>query len=264
MNAGIFVYFGYPLNYVVSAGMISRAGFKSVMLWWDKDEANVPKEKQPELFRKHGLEIANAHLPYGNVNDLWNDNANGQGYFEKLTKGVADCGEHGIPAAVVHISSGFSPPPPNKTGLERLKRLAALGEKHNVYVALENMKRIDYLDYVFGNIDSKYLAFCYDSGHEHGYGQYPGTDLLEKFGDRLVTVHLHDNDATDDQHLMPFNGTASWDVIMARLKKTGYKGDLLFENGATDAEIKIYTPEQYLDETMTRAVKLYNKMNEKG
>jgi len=259
MNIGIFSYFGYPIPLEDRAKMISNAGFKSVMLWWANDiKDNPPTSKQPELFRKHGLEIANAHLPFDRINALWDDNLDGESLYEMLAACVSDCGTYDIPVAVMHVSRGDTPPKPSDIGFDRIKRLTALGEKLNVDIAFENTRNLDYLDLIFSRIKSDRLKFCYDSGHEYAVNKMLGIDidLLEKYGDKLAALHLHDNDGTGDQHLMPFDGTAPWEEIMARLRITGYKGDLTLENEATKKDIVKYSPEEYLAESMKRARRL--------
>jgi sugar phosphate isomerase/epimerase len=310
MKIGIFAWFGYTLPAADCARMIRGAGFDSVMLWWGDDDitdTHKPKEKQPEIYRKHGLEIANIHMPFDNINDLWSDNLNGQNMYEVLASCIYACGEYDILVAVAHLSNGNSPSAPNETGLDRIKRLVELCEKFNVDIAFENVRRLDYLDYVFNRIESDKLKFCYDNGHEYALDRvmrlmklggkngidialeninkpeyldsiferiginrqqfnsddYPEIDLLEKYGNRLGAIHLHDNDGTADQHLIPFDGSVPWDNVMARLKKTGYSGDLTLENGAyaaTNNDTEKYTPEKYLAESMKRAKKLLSMM----
>jgi sugar phosphate isomerase/epimerase len=72
-------------------------------------------------------------------------------------------------------------------------------------IALENLRKPEYLDFLFDNIKSDKLKFCYDSGHNNCFT--PEIDCLGKYGDKLIALHLHDNDGTCDQHLLPFNGT---------------------------------------------------------
>lgn len=39
-----------------------------------------------------------------------------------------------------------------------------------------------------------------------------------KFKDRIFAVHLHDNDKSDDLHLIPFDGTLNWSNVVKNLK----------------------------------------------
>lgn len=94
-------------------------------------------------------------------------------------------------------------------------------------IALENLKRPEYLQFVFQKIQSGRLGFCYDSGHENCYSK--GTDLLSMYGNKLMALHLHDNDGTGDQHRIPGEGTINWDIVVRKIKKTTYRGAVTLE-----------------------------------
>lgn len=168
MDIGIFAWFGYQLPLAERAKMISAAGFKSVMLWWaDDGRAELDISKQPALFRKNGLEIANAHAPFGQISDLWLDNVNGDSMYKTLDSCLISCKEQGIPTLVSHTSNGYTTPPPNEIGLDRVKRLVETAEKQGVNLAFENTRGLVYLDFIFERLKSERLKFCYDSGHEY-------------------------------------------------------------------------------------------------
>jgi len=44
-------------------------------------------------------------------------------------------------------------------------------------------------------------------------------------------VHLHDNDGTKDEHLLPGHGTVDWSSYMVELGRCGYRRPLMFEAG---------------------------------
>lgn len=44
------------------------------------------------------------------------------------------------------------------------------------------------------------------------------------YGDKLMALHLHDNDESADQHRMQFDGNINWDAVMKRLTNISYKG----------------------------------------
>lgn len=94
---------------------------------------------------------------------------------------------------VVHILGE-----PSLIGLNRMKELVKLAEQEKVIIALENVENPIILDYVFENIQSDYLKFCFDSGHENFSKIQRG--VLEKYLDKLICFHLHDNDGKSDQH----------------------------------------------------------------
>ena len=45
----------------------------------------------------------------------------------------------------------------------------------------------------------------------------------------FFAVHLHDNDKTDDLHLLPFDGTIDWDNVIQKLKDCNYNGPITLE-----------------------------------
>ncbi len=65
-----------------------------------------------------------------------------------------------------------------------------------------------------------YIGLCYDAGH----GNIDGVGLaqLASTKDRLISIHLHDNDGTADQHRLPFTGTVDWARLMLILRASSY------------------------------------------
>ena len=59
---------------------------------------------------------------------------------------------------------------------------------------------------------------CYDSGHENFLT--PHANFLQKHGDRLMCVHLHDNNGLTDQHKIPFTGSVNWEYVALSLAST--------------------------------------------
>ena len=85
-----------------------------------------------------------------------------------------------------------------------------------------------------------YLGICYDSGHGNMGGK--GLDHLAKLADRLISLHLHDNNGFDDQHKPLFSGTIDWPKLAAVVSKSTYNGPLTQEasirnSGILDANV---------------------------
>lgn len=226
----IYSWFGFIIPMDEKFRLIKQAGFDSTFLWWGDEfiEINGPKEKHPELARKAGLDIINVHLPFIDADDLWLEGVNGDGLLDMYMKSVTDCNNFGIPAAVVHLTVGEEPPKPCGAGVERIKRLTAHAEAKGVNIALENLKKLEHLDYVFPAVSSDRLGFCYDSGHEAVCGLKSGS-LPEKYGNRLMVLHLHDNDGLTDRHMVPGEGILDWKAIKAGIAKSGYAGPVSLE-----------------------------------
>lgn len=71
------------------------------------------------------------------------------------------------------------------------------------------------------------LGVCYDCGHGNIPGD--GLDQLERHKDRLIAIHLHDNDGTADQHRLPFTGTVDWARLMGIIARSSYGGCISLE-----------------------------------
>ena len=77
------------------------------------------------------------------------------------------------------------------------------------------------------------LRFHLDSGHaklERGYDRWG--EYLERLAEKLLHVHLSDNDGTSDQHLplgAPRRSATAWPEHIRRLKATGYDGTITLE-----------------------------------
>ena len=245
----IFDWFGYKLPMQCIYELIKQAGFDGVLLWWSDEFGTIDYQKNPDLARKNGLFVENIHTPFNNVNDFWLDNLDAESLTDLLVGIAKECAEYEIPTMVVHLSIGNNPPPFNEFGLNRIKRIIDKAEQYGINVAFENLRKINYLDYILSNIDSPYAGFCYDSGHHHC--RTPDIDLIEKYGKRLMSLHLHDNLGVEDQHLLPFDGTIEWEKVITKIAQSGYTGSIAIE--ASNTGYENLTPEEYLKKAFERA-----------
>lgn len=206
---------------------IKKARFKNVFIQWYDEPWNPSQKEQLKYIKEKGLEVIFAHLGYQNVNDIWLENEAGDKLVERYKKDIKCCHENDIPMVVMHLTSKSVAPKFNELGLKRLKEITDYAKSFNIKVAFENTKIKGYLDYVIANIDSDNVGICFDSGHYHVHFN---DDLdFTKFKNRILAVHLHDNDKSDDQHLMPFDGTLNWEDTIKKLKESNYTGPITME-----------------------------------
>ncbi|MFL0270143.1 sugar phosphate isomerase/epimerase family protein [Candidatus Clostridium radicumherbarum] len=229
IKTGISYWFGYQIENKERFKLIKESGFDNVFLWWGDEFINYDGNKKllPGMARTVGLNVENVHAPFDNTNCIWTQTINAEDIVKRYSQCIIDCSQQNIPTAVIHLTNGDTPPQPTLLGLDRIKYLVELAEQKGVNIALENLRRPEYLQFVFLNIQSSRLGFCYDSGHENCYSK--GTDLLSTYGDKLMALHLHDNDGTDDQHRIPGEGTINWDSIVRKIKSTSYSGAISLE-----------------------------------
>jgi L-ribulose-5-phosphate 3-epimerase len=228
-KTSIFSWFGYPIEINERFRLIKKAGFDGVLLWWGDENIDIDgrKENQPELVYKNGLFIENVHLPFSGVNNLWLDNINGDEHEKLIIDSIKQCVSFKIPTVVMHLTRGDNPPQVSKVGLNRMKRIVEIAENSRVNIALENLKKPEYMDFIFQEISSPQLGFCYDSGHNNCFT--PNRDFLAQYGSKLFALHLHDNDGIDDLHMLPFDGTIEWETIKNKINDLRYEGSISLE-----------------------------------
>lgn len=132
-----------------------------------------------------------------------------------------------------------------------------------VPLALENMAcdSFEILATLFKEYPADVVGLCYDSGHANirdANGRREGIEHLEEHLDRLMALHLHDNDGTGDLHMPPFYGDVDWKRIAADIRKSAYKRMFSFEIAfyhVKERNPKITTPEQFLADCYKRCKK---------
>ena len=204
---------------------IYNAGFKNVFIEWYNKDWEISQEEQLGYVKEKGLNVIFAHLGYQNINDLWIDEETG--IVDRYKNDIRICHENGIPMVVMHLTSKTEAPMYGEVGLKRIREICDYAQSLDVKVAFENTKIKGYLDYVIENIKNDNVGICFDSGHYHAHFN----DELDfnKFKNRIFAVHLHDNDQSDDLHLLPFDGTLNWNETIRKLKESNYEGPVTLE-----------------------------------
>jgi sugar phosphate isomerase/epimerase len=121
----------------------------------------------------------------------------------------------GAEVVIMHVPSD----PASVTIRRSLDELEPVARKHRVRIAIENGD-FSAIGKLLSEYDPQYLGLCYDSGH--GNRGEPGLDHLESLKDRLISVHLHDNDGTGDQHKPLFTGTVDWQRLARIMAESSY------------------------------------------
>lgn len=206
---------------------IKNAGFKNVFIQWYDEDWEYSQKEQVNLCKKLGLNIIFAHLGYQTMNSIWEEGNEGEELVERYKKNIKECKENGIDLVIMHLTRKHKAPRYGEIGLNRIRKIVEYAEKMNVKIAFENTKIRGYLEYIFKNIKSDNIGLCYDVGHDHAH--FNDELNLADYKDRIFAIHLHDNDKTYDQHLLPFDGTINWDSVIKKLKENNYKGPVTLE-----------------------------------
>ena len=131
---------------------------------------------------------------------------------------------------------------PLRRSLDDLRPFAT---ERGVRIAIENGK-LPAVESVFREYGPDYVGLCYDSGH--GNLGYMDLDSLETYKDRLLSIHLHDNDGAGDQHRLMFTGTVDWERLAGIIAASSYSKCISMEVGRSeDDEEMAFLKQAYAD-----------------
>ncbi len=127
--------------------------------------------------------------------------------------------------------------------MQYFKELLPYAENYGVKLACENMwctdkrKKVSIGStcsnpyehaYYVDAMKSEIFVACLDVGHSSLAGR-EAQDCIRVLGDRLQSLHIHDNDYLDDMHTLPGLSEMNWDEITKALADINYKGDFTLE-----------------------------------
>lgn len=245
----IYDWFGYEMSIEDRYRLIKEAGFDGVLLWWSEYLERRDYKLGPQLAREAGLYVENIHAPFQVQDDLWSDNLNGKATVDCYLECIQDCSQLEIPTVVIHLPNDDKPH--NKLGLDRIKRIAGSAEDLGINIAFENIKCFKNLSYILDNVDSKHVGLCYDCCHHYHF--IPDQDILSKYGDRMMALHLHDYNS-ELMHLLPFDGVIDWDGAIRGIKELGYEGSIAIE--AMNWDYKEMSVQEFLARAYESAIKV--------
>ncbi len=213
--------------------------------------------------QKAGMILDNIHAPFDGINAMWLPGEDGETMLNRLKNTVDLCAAHDIPKAVIHLSSGLTPPRINDLGYARFNNLIEHAIQKGVRLAFENQRMLANLAFIMEEYkDVPEVGFCWDTGHELCFTS--GREYMPLFGERLICVHLQDNHGgfNQDQHLLPFDGKVDWEKAARNIKNSPYDGPLMLETWYRPVDITGYygyeemNSEQYYARAFAAASKL--------
>ena len=235
--------FNYTINDIDTLKAVKKAGFKKVFLSFKYGGWSAHQEYMYQQCKELGLEVVFIHLPYitdREIETIWYEDDHGDAVIDGYIKDLTKIKKLGINKVVMHASSSKIRPELTEIGLTRLKRLIKHAEKIGMTIAIENTVWPGVLEYIFDSISSPNLKVCYDAGHDHAF--FHDSFDWQRFKDLIILTHLHDNDQSYDQHLIPFDGNIDWKRILQELIKANYDFNLITESVYRDAYTGVCTP----------------------
>lgn len=232
--------------------LMKNYGFRHTFIMADSPELT---DENAERISASGLIIDTLHAPFYKINDIWEKGEEGEIVLNRLKTSVMRCHRYGVPVLVVHLSSGIPAPLITDVGNERFLKLMEYANKFDVKIAYENQRCLANIALVIERFGE--AGFCWDVGHEGCFT--PGKRYMPFFGERLETVHLHDNNLVynKDLHLLPYDGRLDYGYIAKTLADADYSGTLMIEAFRRNSELySDMQPEEYYE----RAAKNINRL----
>lgn len=233
---------------------IARHGFRQVELWCNYahldprlggDVALVKRVLGEERLRPVSL-----HAPY-EFRGARRSTEVAWGAWEELMSRILEIGGYlGVGFVVVHpvlLAVPHGPPrgePEVMAGGERvLKRVARAAQRLGIRVALENLQMPTApafatpsgLAELVRSLNEGNVGICFDTGHCLLSGLDPLGEL-ERCSAPVFSLHLHENDGTEDSHCVPGGGRIDWPRFLSLLRARKYGGAFILEVwGGADA-----------------------------
>lgn len=222
---GIFHWFGYVLPIEERFKLIKQSGYDYVMLWWE-DEVyphTFSRKEFIKMLNYYDLNLDNVHLPFDNVNNLWSEDRTARNNEIKVINNwLNECKDCGAEYVVMHNTQGTNHSFNHSFGYDSHKSIIKEAENIGIKVAFENTQMFSYTDFLLNEINSPNMGFCYDSSHDFVNGGSLG-EILNKWKDKLIAVHLSDNDGLCDRHWIPGKGHVQWNNIIDIIKQSDIK-----------------------------------------
>jgi len=210
-----------------------------------------------------GVEISSIHEPQdartlGAVDPAARQNAVDE---LKLTLDLAvQLGASAIPShALLHHFRAGSDVAQWEIAADTLAELEPTIRASGAMIAIENgtSDTRGVLD-LFASLPAGAFGFVIDTGHANIAG---GDDdirlVIDTVGDRMISLHLNDNNGKQDSHHPPGEGTVDWPSIADGLRTSGYHGCIMWEVFARLGE-RQDDPAAVMDRTIATSYKLFN------
>ncbi len=219
---------------------------------WHSDSYREEAKRIREIYEKAGVPIVQTHTPFRFTN--WSDEENFEGFIMPTMKlSVEVSALLGAKVAVVHplhfMKYEGNEEEIFEMNMKYYRELIPVAEKFDIKVAVENMfqwddfrglpahdtcSKIDEFIRYVDTLNNDHIIACLDVGHV-GLPRPDGMeswDFVRALGhDRLKSLHIHDNDYRNDQHILPYMGRIDWDKVTEALGEIDYDGDFTYEVG---------------------------------
>jgi sugar phosphate isomerase/epimerase len=197
--------------------------------------------------RTSRLELWSVHAPFGMAVDLSSlDDAVRLEGLEAVRRAFGLAAELGCQVVVIHASSEPI------AAQERAARMAqarhslasvvGMAQSSGVRAALEPLPRTclghtaDEMALLLRDLPIEWVGICLDVNHAN-----VGQDIvafIHRFGARILSLHISDNDGVDEKHWLPGEGVIPWSDVIRALQTGAYSGPFMYEVNLGQSTLK--------------------------
>lgn len=183
-----------------------------------------------------GLRVHSIHSPHGADCDISNldDEVHERG-VDAIIESIELASMLESQRVIVHASHRLQGPPNGRFERARgvMRELSLVAMDSGIVLALENLPpgylghSADELLELLDGCEKKGIGICFDAGHANlsGHLQEFARALLP----RSVTVNVHDNDGSKDQHMFPGQGSIDWAAFGDIYRACGCNAGVMLE-----------------------------------
>ena len=238
-----YAYLRYPIETAIER--TSKLGYEAIEIFANRPQM-LPEDYSPKEISKIASVIKSNNVKVAAITSA---NGTPQWHFTHPNKRVrSDAVKHvkrcvdlasDLKAPIVEVVTGspFIEGTSQKEAWEWLKDglgdCAEYARRHRKIIGLEPepgnvISTSDLADKMVKELHANNVRLLLDIGHLHVVKENIPETVM-KMKDKLVHVHIHDNDSTEDQHLVLGEGNIDFKPIIEALRKASYSGYLSSE-----------------------------------
>ncbi|KPV64826.1 MAG: endonuclease IV [Candidatus Bathyarchaeota archaeon BA1] len=192
-----------------------------------------------KLTRSRGLKVT-IHAPVADINIASPNPSLRRVILKRLEKSILYASQLDCRLWVFHPGlktgvSSFYPGLDWQLNLKSIRALLEFARRHNVEIAIENapepypflIKSVSDFSRLYDELGED-IGLVLDIGHANLNHQIQ--DFIKQFSDRIIHMHVSDNDGAHDSHLGIGHGTIDWKDVVKAIRKIGYGNAMMMES----------------------------------
>jgi sugar phosphate isomerase/epimerase len=187
----------------------------------------------------HDLDFV-VHAPFAGINIAVPSPVLRRTILKRLEKSIFYAGQLDCRLWLFHPGlqtgvSHFYPGRDWQLNLDSVRTLLKIGRKEGVEIAIENvpepfpfvMKNVQDFSRFYNELDDD-IGMVLDVAHANLNRQIQ--DFIRQFSEKIVHMHVSDNDGAHDLHLGIGYGSIDWETVAKEIKKAKYSNVIMLES----------------------------------